>query len=570
MKVIITIAVLLTVFIIVGAVMRRSIYREVDRLGLWKIELMNRPISDEISKMKSLQMVGETEKRFEQWRSEWERILSVELPDLEEMLIDAEEASDKYRFRKAKQILKDVDKELHTIEEKIETILQEVNEWVRSEEESRLKIVTLQAEYNQAKQYLLSHYPSFGKAASVIEKHFAQVDDSLQEYEEANANGDYPKAEKILAAAQKIVDEMKMKLEKIPELRIKLTSELPKKIAQLERDMHEMEVKGFILERQTFQKELDAIQTAISEELKKVEADDFAAVEDKVNELNEQIEGLYDLLAKEAEAKLAVIEKRKQLSHELDVLQANISELKAEVQTVLERYRIDDKDLMSQVNLEKRVEQLIARFATVEETIEQKNQSYTTIQKMLEEIDGKLKELQTLSSDYAEMLANLRKDEIEAKETIAVLMKQLFQTKRLIQRYNLPGVPDEFFISLEDAEEKVKEVEDKLNEAPLDIPAINYALKQALGAVESCLKYTEEMIETALLSEKLIQYGNRYKSSDMELAKMLYEAEEAFRRFHYAEALEIAARAIEPIDPEALKKVNVELEDFELAVSVKS
>ena len=120
MKVIITIAVLLTVFIIVGAVMRRSIYREVDRLGLWKIELMNRPISDEISKMKSLQMVGETEKRFEQWRSEWERILSVELPDLEEMLIDAEEASDKYRFRKAKQILKDVDKELHTIEEKIE------------------------------------------------------------------------------------------------------------------------------------------------------------------------------------------------------------------------------------------------------------------------------------------------------------------------------------------------------------------------------------------------------------------------------------------------------------------
>src|SRR5690606_29653096 len=169
----------------------------------------------------------------------------------------------------------------------------------------------------------------------------------------------------------------------------------------------------------------------------------------------------------------------------------------------------------------------------------------------------KAKEIQSLSEEYAAMLQNLRKDELEAKETIQLLLKQLFNAKRSIQRYNLPGVPENFFLSVEDAEEKISDVEDKLQESPLDIPAINYALKQALKAVESCLKLTEEMIETSLLSEKLIQYGNRYRSLDPVLDKSLKEAEMAFRRYDYATALEIAARAIEPIDPDALKQIQV-------------
>lgn len=549
--------------------MRRKIYNEVDRLGLWKIELLNRPVSEEIAKVKSLQMVGETERRFEHWRDDWEHILAVELPDLEEMLIDAEEASDKYRFRKAKQILTSVDKELLEIEERIDKITKEVDEWVRSGEESQTYIVILQAEYNDLKHTFLSHYPSFGKAASIIEAHFEKVDEQLIQYEEAHADGYYPKAEKILLETQKIVDTLKEKIETIPTLRMKLTSELPKKIAQLERDMDEMKKKGFTLERETIQKEINFIRKTIEEELTKVEMDKSESTDEKVKECNERIEALYNLFAKEAEAKRIVVEKHQELMMNVDKLQTSIIELKAEVQTVLERYRIDDKDLNSHINLEKRVEQLISQFETVSESIEKNDQSYTTMQHMLKEIEEKLQELQTLSDDYANMLKNLRKDELEAKETTDVLLRQLLQTKRLIQRYNLPGVPESYFASIEDAEEKVNEVEDKLNEAPLDIPAINYALKQALTSVESCLKFTEEMIETALLSEKLIQYGNRYKSSDPSLAKQLQEAEEAFRTYRYSEALEIAARAIEPIDPEALKKINVELDDVELAISIK-
>lgn len=570
MKIIVAFAILLAIFIIFGAVMRKKIYREVDRLGLWKIDLLNRPVSEEMAKVKSLSLVGETEKHFEKWRNEWERIVAIELPDLEESLIDAEELSDKYRFRKAKQTLASIEQELHHIEERVETILKEIEEWVKSEETSKVKAVTIQQEYNEAKQYLLSHYASFGKAAAIIEKDFEKIDEGIVQYEEAVADANYPKAETVLIAAQEILENVKEKLEKIPQIRVQLTSELPKKLKQLENDIHEMKMKGFLIEKASFQKEIDQIRKLISEELKRVESDNIAQTEETIAECHKRIEALYDLLVKEAEAKRNVLTKQSALSKELEALEQTIVDLKKEVEIVLERYRIDDKDLQSQANLEKRVEQLRSKFESVKEAIDDKSQSYTSAQQMLEEIEEKAKEVQSLSKEYANMLHNLRKDELEAKETIQLLLKQLFHAKRSIQRYNLPGVPETFFLSVEDAEEKISEVEAKLQESPLDIPAINYALKQALKAVEDCLKMTEEMIETSLLSEKLIQYGNRYRSLDPVLDQSLKEAEMAFRRYDYAEALEIAARAIEPIDPDALKQIQIELDDLEFSIPVKS
>ena len=50
-------------------------------------------------------MNGQTEERFDRWRSIWDDIVSdCSLPDLEELLFDAEEHIDKYHFKKAKEI----------------------------------------------------------------------------------------------------------------------------------------------------------------------------------------------------------------------------------------------------------------------------------------------------------------------------------------------------------------------------------------------------------------------------------------------------------------------------------
>lgn len=55
-------------------------------------------------------MTGQTEELFERWRNQWDDVVTVKLPDLEEMLFDAEEHTDRYRFKKAKEVQQSIEK----------------------------------------------------------------------------------------------------------------------------------------------------------------------------------------------------------------------------------------------------------------------------------------------------------------------------------------------------------------------------------------------------------------------------------------------------------------------------
>ena len=89
------IAIIICIFL-AGFFMKKKYYKEMDRLEACKIEISTRPVLNEMQKVKKLNMNGQTEERFERWRSIWDDIQTVQLPDLEELLFDAEEHIDKY------------------------------------------------------------------------------------------------------------------------------------------------------------------------------------------------------------------------------------------------------------------------------------------------------------------------------------------------------------------------------------------------------------------------------------------------------------------------------------------
>lgn len=89
-----------------------------------------------MSKIKHLKMTGETEEFFERWREEWDEIVTAHLPKVEELLYDAEENADKYRFKKANQVLVHIDDLLTAAESNIEGILREISDLVTSEEKA--------------------------------------------------------------------------------------------------------------------------------------------------------------------------------------------------------------------------------------------------------------------------------------------------------------------------------------------------------------------------------------------------------------------------------------------------
>lgn len=101
---------------------------------------------------------------------------------------------------------------------------------------------------------------------------------------------------------------------------------------------------------------------------------------------------------------------------------------------------------------------------------------------------------------------------------------------------------------LQDAKESMDDVQGKLEEKPLDMASVYIYLEKAVQQVNRVHEKANELIEHMYLAEKVIQFGNRYRSSHDMVAESLREAEAKFRSYEYQAALETAATAIEKVD----------------------
>ncbi len=90
---------------------------------------------------------------------------------------------------------------------------------------------------------------------------------------------------------------------------------------------------------------------------------------------------------------------------------------------------------------------------------------------------------------------------------------------------------------------------------------VQETLLAAEDTVDHFYKKTDELIEDVVLSERIIQYGNRYRSRYSSVRDGLRNAEEAFRQYEYRRALEEAATTLEKVEPGALKKIEKMLEN---------
>lgn len=546
---------LLIILFLIGYFMKRKYYSEVDRYESWKIDIMNRPVLDEMSKVKQLNMTGQTEELFERWRQEWDELVTSKLPGIEDYLFDAEEYIDKYRFKKAKESLTVIDRKLTETEDKIKKILGELNELVGSEEKNREEIDGLKEQYRDNKKTLLSHRHSFGSAEASLEAMLDNIQAKFVEFDEKTENGNYLEAREIVLSIQAMLEQVSIKLETIPALLHDCQSVIPAQVSDLKDGVREMAGQGYVLDHLNADNEVEEISKELTEYMASLEKGDVEVAEQGIQGLKERVEKLFDLLEEEVLAKQYITKTEHEAKEVLVKAITESKTLKEETKHIQESYHLNDKELSAQTNVEQQLKGLLKRFELIDHRITENDTAQSLIKQELEEAEAQLEQLVEEQKVLMEKLSALRKDEMAAREKVRDLSKKISELIRTVTKSNMPGLSQEYKYLLEDANESIKQVNEKLEEKPLDIPVVQQYLEIAVLTVEKLEASTEEIVETVLLAERVIQYGNRYRSRYPSVDRGLREAEEHFRNYDYREALEQAATSIEEVDPGALKRI---------------
>ncbi|UYZ21076.1 septation ring formation regulator EzrA [Mesobacillus jeotgali] len=554
---------LLIILFLSGYFMKRKYYSEVDRYESWKIDIMNRPVLDEMSKVKQLNMTGQTEELFERWRQEWDELVTSKLPGIEDYLFDAEEYIDKYRFKKAKESLAVIDRRLTETEDKIKKILGELNELVGSEEKNREEIDGLKEQYRDSKKNLLSHRHSFGSAEASLEAMLENIQVKFVEFDEKTENGNYLEAREIVLSIQAMLEQVSSKMESIPALLHDCQSVIPSQVSDLKDGVREMTAKGYVLDHLNADKEVEEISIELTEYIASLEKGDVEAAEQGIQGLKERIEKLFDLLEEEVIAKQYITKTEHEAKEILVKAITESKTLKEETKHIQESYHLNDKELSAQTNVEHQLKGLLKRFELIDHRITENDTAQSLIKQELEEAKELLDNLVEEQKVLMEKLSALRKDEMAAREKVRDLSKKISDLIRTVSKSNMPGLSQEYKYLLEDANESIKQVNEKLEEKPLDIPVVQQYLEISVLTVEKLEASTEEIVETVMLAERVIQYGNRYRSRYPSVDRGLREAEEHFRNYDYREALEQAATSIEEVDPGALNRIEQMLSEKE-------
>lgn len=547
--------IVLLAIIIYGFIKRKKIYLEVDKLESWKISIMNRPVTDEIAKVKQLNMTGQTEEKFEAWRITWDEIVTNELPKVDDYLFEAEEAADHYRFKKARSITRNTRTVLEEVDQKIAAILEELQELIGSEEQNKIEIEELKGIMKNHRKILLASRHSFGSAIIQLEKDLDEVVTKFNEFDAATDGGNYLEAREIVLMIRNDLNNLATKIEEIPPLLTYCHNQLPTYIHELRKGQEEMIQSGYIVEHLEIIKELEKIEGEIQSYLRKIEETEINEAKEGITDVQDRIDQIYDCLEKEVIAKHIITKETPTLEPHIIELQKKAVASKNESESVQQIYHLKDKDLEDQRKIEKKVAQTIYKYDELLNRLDANDEPATKLREDLEEIKANIQSVSELYKNFAEMMHTLRKDEREAKERITVMKKTLVEARGLIRKNHLPGLPNNILKTFDTAESNLKAVSFKLEETPLDMYAVNNLLEEAHIAVSKVYEQTDELVEKAVLVEHIIQYGNRYRSQYAILSAKLSEAEQVFRMYDYDLALEQAATAIEEVEPGALKKI---------------
>ncbi|MET1014364.1 MAG: septation ring formation regulator EzrA [Paenisporosarcina sp.] len=549
--------IVLIALLVVGFSFRRKHNAEIKRLEHEKHQIQNKPILEEMTKVKQLNMNGQTEEMFESWRNSWTEVMDIHMPEIDALLFDAEESIDRFRFKRATAIEKEISQLIKDCDNQMSQILVELESLIGSEEKNRIEIDQLKEQYRSARKTLLAHQHSFGAAAVPLEKKLEEFVPLFEEYDHLTNSGNYMQAREIVIALCQEGERVFSILHDIPSLLTEIQNKIPSNIHDLRSGQREMEEQSYYLEHLEMTEQLNRLEEELVTLKESVIQLELTHVLPRVHEINDEIETFYDLLEKEVMAKRFVDQNRQSTELRLAEVTTITRQTNDEAAYVQQSYRIPEKEAeIPQVCL-KQIESLQKRYDLLSQRASEDQLAYSILQDELTLIAADLENLYEEQDQFANSLKNLRIDENRARTKLDELKRLLHETDRMLHKANMPGIPEEMDVRLEEAEEHIYLVIQSLQEVPLNMKLVDSYLSKADKCIHEVHEKSKEMLENVLLIERIIQYGNRYRASHPQMNQRLLEAESAFRQLRYTKALEEAATAVEEVEPGAMKRIEV-------------
>ena len=547
---IIVIGVLLVLGYVVAVLLRKRNEALLASLEERKEELYNLPVNDEVEAVKNMHLIGQSQVAFREWNQKWVDLSLNSFADIENNLFEAEGYNNSFRFLKAKQAIGNIESQVQLIDEDIKAIRQALSELKEKEEKNSGRVVHALDMFENLQKQVASDPDAYGPALPEIEKQAENIQVEFSKFVTLNSSGDPVEAAEILDTAENHIVALTHIVEKVPAIVKDVQTTLPDQLEDLEAGHRKLLESGYHFTETDLEARFQQLHVALKANLQNVAALELDNALYENEQIQEEINALYDIFTREIESHKVVEKLVKALPGYLAHAKENNKRLAEEVERLSKTF--ESKELKEN-HLKELEAELTAQELVVEDALKDTSETqkaYSILQEELEAIEERLKEIEDDQIALSETLSKIEKDDTNARQKVNIYANRLHAIKRYMDKRNLPGIPQSFLTIFFTASDNTEVLLAELEGRRVNIENANRLLDILTNDMTELEEETYKLVQYATLTEQLLQYSNRYRSFDDHVQAAFDEALYIFEKeYDYPASFKVISEALETVEP---------------------
>ncbi|GAA6114863.1 septation ring formation regulator EzrA [Apilactobacillus apinorum] len=554
--------VVVLIIVVASFIYKNSLIKKIDDVESRKNLIAESTVGDSLEATSKIKLNGESYNHFNQYKDEYNKIFNTELLSIQRDLDEARRSASSFKLLSANVLLSDIDEDLKRTEQVLENVEKGLVQLQTLDSEHREAVDNIESTLREVNQQLLAQNYSFGPSSEKLEDKLNSIKQVYDEFVESTENGDQDKSEKLLDQINASIKELAELMKLIPDTYAALSKEFPRQLDEIDRGHSTMIQTDYNFIDDEFDETLTALKEACQDGLNSLSTLDIPETKKTSRYIEDTIDSLYEIMEKE------IVSKRK-VKKNLSLIYDYIFHAKNQNRILLEEldglsknYNLEHNELEDANELSDKIEKIESIYNEDAETITNKKAVYSVIQRHQQDAKQELSAIEKRQKDINDSVADLSEEERVARDRLQKFDLQLLTIRRRIDNLNLPGLTEDFLERYDYVYNDVQKLSSSINQVKISMDEINQKLANISDSMNDLIRDTDNIVDSAMLAERLMQYANRYRNDNAEIDEACAKAKEYFDiRYQYEKSLATIAAAIEKVNPGAYKQIETEYYD---------
>lgn len=559
---IITIASCVVVFILIIVILivrkskKKKKYKKLlEDLEYEKNQLASAPVGPELAKVESYLKNEKLEVMYQDWKERLDDIKEIRIPKITDMLIEAEYSLSQTDYKSTMYKIAKLEMEIYKVRTKSEFLLDEIKELTTSEERNRAVITKLKTRYREVYEKFIDTKSEFGDMATSVELQFENISKRFEDFENIMDKNAYEELNSIVSAIEEMLKHIEVIVEEMPAVVLMAEGILPRKIKEITEIYNKMVAEGYPLDYLNIEFNVEEANKKIKDILDRAKVLDLEDSVFDLKVLTDYFESLFTDFEKEKIIKSEYEEANKTLSNKLEKTNHLVADIFQQLDELKRSYDLKEEDIKALEEVKTELEKLNSDYEVLKGHTNNHTFAYSKLTEEVESLVIRLAGIEEKLDKSINVIGSMHDDEVRARQQLEEVNVLLKDAKGQIRNYNLPVIPNSYYVELKEASEAIREIVKELDKKPLTIEVLNTRVDTARDLALKLFGKTKEMIKTAMFAEMAIVYGNRYRSSEKELDRNLSYSEVLFNKGEYKKSLELTINSLNKIEPGIYEKL---------------